>query len=134
MFIEFIQDEPHVRSIDGFPALTDFQFLTDKHRGPDTRVRYNFICGGKRVLSECTLAELSIDKSVAFHTTRGLPLEWNFSLKEVEDGTELRWAGEHEVPANLLDKLLGRSAGVQQAMEATIDDGLQKLKEILEST
>ena len=51
-----------------FVSLTDFQFLTDKHRGTDTRIRYNFICGSKRILSECTLTELSIDKSVAFHT------------------------------------------------------------------
>ena len=116
-----------------FVSITDFQFLTDKHRGTDTRIRYNFICGSKRILSECTLAELSIDKSVAFHTTRGLPLEWEFSLREVEGGTELRWAGEHEIPASLLDKLLGKSASVQLAMEATFDDGLQKLKEILES-
>jgi ribosome-associated toxin RatA of RatAB toxin-antitoxin module len=117
-----------------FVSITDFQFLTDKHRGIDTRIRYNFICGGKRILSECTLAELSIDKSVAFHTTKGLATKWEFSLKEGEDGTELRWTGENEVPANFLDKLLGRSASVQQAMEATIDDGLQKLKDILEST
>ena len=96
-------------------------------------VIYNFICGGKRILTECTLAELSIDKSVAFHTTKGLDAQWEFRLNEVEGGTELRWAGEHEVPANLLDKVLGRTASVQQAMEASINDGLQKLKEILES-
>ena len=83
-------------------------FLTDKHRGTDTRIRYNFICGGKRILTECTLAEQSIDKSVGFHTTKGLACKWEFSLNEVEEGTQLRWAGEHEVPANFLDKLLGR--------------------------
>jgi carbon monoxide dehydrogenase subunit G len=116
-----------------FVPTADFQFLTDMHRGIDTRIRYNFLCGSKRILTECTLTEMEIDKSVTFHTTKGLACEWEFSLEEVEEGTQLRWAGEHEIPTSFLDKLLGRSETVQQAMEATIDDGLQKLKEILES-
>jgi ribosome-associated toxin RatA of RatAB toxin-antitoxin module len=116
-----------------FLPITDFQFLTDKHRGFDTRVRYNFICGSKRTLTECTLGTQSIDKSVEYHTTKGLACKWEFGLEEAESGTQLRWAGEHEVPLNILDKLLGKSDRVRQELEATIDKGLQKLKEILES-
>jgi len=116
-----------------FLSITDFQFLTDKHRGTDTRVRYNLICGGKRTLTECTLGTQSIDKNVEYHTTKGLACKWEFHLAEVEAGTQLRWAGEHEVPVNILDKLLGKSESMRQEMETTIDDGLQKLKEILES-
>jgi ribosome-associated toxin RatA of RatAB toxin-antitoxin module len=116
-----------------FLSITDFQFLTDKHRGTDTRIRYNFIYGSKRTLTECTLGKVSIDKGVEYHTTKGLACKWEFSLDEAEAGTQLRWAGEHEVPVSILDKLLGKSGRMQQEMEATIDAGLQKLKETLES-
>jgi ligand-binding SRPBCC domain-containing protein len=113
--------------------ITDFQFLTNMHRGVGTRVRYNLNLGGKRVLTECSLTDVQVDKAVRLHSTKGVLFDWHLALDTADDGTQLRWEGEYQPPAGFLDKLLGRGASAQQAMEAAIDDGMRKLKEALES-
>ena len=126
----------HVSQPEHFPTflpITDFQFLTDMHRGVGTRVRYNFTVGGKSILTECSLTKLEVDENVSFHTTRGAACDWAFTFKEVEAGTQLHWEGEHETPVGVLDRLLGRTANLERAMGTTVDDSLQKLKEALES-
>ena len=126
----------HVSQPEHFPdflSITDFQFLTDMHRGIGMRFRCNFIRGGRRILAECALTEQELDKRVVFHSTRGLTCDWSFTLKEVEGGTQLRWEGEQEIPVGFLGKLLGKRASMEQAMEADVEDSLQKLKERLES-
>jgi carbon monoxide dehydrogenase subunit G len=116
-----------------FLPVTDLTFITDMHRGVGTRLRYSFALGRKRIPTECNLSNLEVDRSVTFHTTTGVACDWNFTFREAEAGTQLRWEGEHEIPVGFLDRLLGRSAGVERVMEATIEDSLQKLKETLES-
>jgi len=116
-----------------FLPIADLQFLTHMHRGVGTRLRYNFTLVGRRMLTECDLTRLELDESLAFHSTRGVTCDWGFTFKEVEGGTQLRWEGEYDIPLGFLDKLLGRSAGMERAMEAAVEDSLQKLKETLES-
>ena len=116
-----------------FLPITDLQFLTHMHRGVGTRLRYNFTLGGRRTLTDCDLTTLELDKSVGFHSARGVSCDWSFTFKEVEGGTQLRWEGQYEIRVGFLGKLLGRTAGMERAMEATVEGSLQKLKETLES-
>jgi carbon monoxide dehydrogenase subunit G len=113
--------------------ITGLTFLTNMHRGVSTRVRYNLNLGGKQVVTECSLTDVEVDKAVRYRTTSGVMFDWHITLEEVEEGTRLRWQGEYQAPVGFMDKLLGRSASMQQAMEAVIDDSMNKLKETLES-
>jgi len=116
-----------------FLPVADFQFLTHMHRGVSTRVRFTLNLDGKKVVNECSLTTLELDKRLVFHYTSGMTCEWTITFEEVEGGTQVRWEGEYEAPVGFLDKLLGRGAKMQQAVEAVVDNGLQKLKEILAS-
>jgi uncharacterized protein YndB with AHSA1/START domain len=116
-----------------FLPITELTFITNMHRGIGTRLQFVFALGRKRIPTECNVTELEVDEHVSFRTTTGVACSWKFTFKEVEAGTQLRWEGEHELPVGFLDRLFGRGASVEQAMEATIEDGLQKLKETLES-
>jgi len=116
-----------------FLPITDLTFITNMHRGVGTRLRYSLNLGGKRILTECNLTKLEADKGVNFHTTRGVACDWEFTVNKVEAGTQLHWKSQHEMPAGILDKLLGTGARMARGMEAAIDEGLQKIKEILES-
>jgi len=116
-----------------FLPITDLQFLTHMHRGLGTRLRYNLTLGGRRLLTEGDLTGLELDESVGFHSTKGVTCDWSFTFKEVEGGTQLRWEGEYEIPVGFLGKLLGKTASMERAMEAAVEDSLQKLKETLES-
>ena len=126
----------YVSQPEHFPNLlpiTDFQFLTHMHRGAGTRMRYNLDLGGKRMLTECSLTSLEVDQAVQFHYTKGMTCDWTVTSQEVEGGTQLRWKGDYVVPVGFLGKILGRTENMQKTVEATVDDGLRKLKETLES-
>ena len=113
--------------------ISDLTFLTHMHRGVGTRVRYGLDLGSKQVVTECSLGQVKVDESVKYHSTTGVMFDWDLTIDQVEGGTQLRWQGEYEAPLSFLDRVLGRGAAIQQAMESAIDDSLRKLKEALES-
>ena len=116
-----------------FLPITGITFLTNMRRGVGVRVRYTRILDGKEVPAECSLSKLKMDDMVEFSANKGLMRVWRFTIRELEDGTQLRWEGEYDVPSGLMDKFMGQRARVERAIAADFDESLQKIKEMLES-
>ncbi len=116
-----------------FLPITGLTFLTNMRRGVGTRVRYSRTVDNRPVPAECGLSKLKLDEMVEFSATNGLMRVWRFSLEELEDGTQLRWEGEYELPSGFMDRFRGQRARLERTIAGELDESLQKIKQTLES-
>jgi ribosome-associated toxin RatA of RatAB toxin-antitoxin module len=116
-----------------FLPISSLVFLTNMRRGVGTRVRYSRILEGKEVPAECGLSKQVLDQMVEFTATKGLMRVWRFTIQELDDGTQLHWEGEYDVPSGMMNRFSGQKNRLEASISQELDQSLDKIKQALEA-